>query len=92
MTMSITLDLPDDLLARLRDEAAARGAPVESVAVAHIAAAYAPPPVASIHDDDADAYAALIAEGDADRAGSLVREHIEHTGEAVSRLLALSES
>ena len=42
---------------------------------------------AAVHQQIVEA----IAEGDADRAGSLVREHIEHTGEAVSRLLALSE-
>ncbi len=83
--MPITLDLPDDLLARLRDEAAARGAPLESVAMAHIAAAYAPPPVASISDDDADAYAALIAAGDADFAAGRTKSREAKGAEARKR-------
>ena len=42
---------------------------------------------AQIHQQIVEA----IAEQDAETAGALVREHIEHTGAAVSRLLALSQ-
>jgi DNA-binding GntR family transcriptional regulator len=42
---------------------------------------------AAVHQQIVEA----IADEDADTAGALVREHIEHTGAAVSRLLALSE-
>jgi DNA-binding GntR family transcriptional regulator len=43
---------------------------------------------AAVHGRIVDA----VAERDADLAGSLVREHIEHTGQAVSELLGLSDS
>ena len=42
---------------------------------------------AEVHQQIVDA----IADRDPDTAGALVREHIAHTGDAVSRLLALSE-
>jgi DNA-binding GntR family transcriptional regulator len=42
---------------------------------------------AAVHQQIVDA----IADRDPDTAGALVREHIAHTGDAVSRLLALSE-
>lgn len=43
---------------------------------------------AAVHEKIVDAVAAH----DADRAGTLVREHIEHTGQAVSELLGLTDS
>jgi len=43
---------------------------------------------AAVHEQIVDA----VADADADRAGTLVREHIEHTGQAVSELLGLSEA
>ena len=42
---------------------------------------------AAVHQQIVDA----IADRDPDTAGALVREHIAHTGDAVSRLLALGE-
>jgi DNA-binding GntR family transcriptional regulator len=43
---------------------------------------------AAVHEQIVDAVAA----SDADRAGTLVREHIEHTGQAVSDLLGLTDA
>ena len=64
--MTITLELPEDLAERLQADARAQGTPLETLATAHIAAAYAAPPVPHVADEDAAGYAALIAEGDAD--------------------------
>ncbi len=43
---------------------------------------------AAVHQQIVEA----IADGDADLAGTLVREHVEHTGQAVSELLGLSDA
>lgn len=43
---------------------------------------------AAVHERIVDA----IADGDADLAGTLVNEHIQHTGDAVSELLGLSDA
>lgn len=64
--MTITIDLPENTLAALRADAKVIGEPLETLAAAHVAAAYLLPPIPHVADDDAQTLAALIAEGETD--------------------------
>jgi hypothetical protein len=68
--MTVTFELPNDLLARLEAEAARRGTTVEQLAVAALSEAYAVSPSGDAAADTLEAFVGSMDSGDPDWAAT----------------------